>query len=294
MSTYFGRDYKIQIYPDGPYRPGFEILPPFAVSFSVKHTRGKTGGDHSVKVYNLSRETLKKIRPGTYIAVYAGYSSGDAASALKLIGSGHIIKNGINTDRQNPDTATELKFKSGFKLLMSLSRGSWRAGTSLVQVFKDLTDAGALAIGETPATSAPSLAFSYSHLQQYTLPTSYTANDSLANVLAELGNIFSLEPVERDGLLTLAKDENLTGKLNPGDWPLFSTTGRTIFSSPNSDDKGLKLKTFLDGNLRPGQPVHVDHPDHAGTYSITDVIFSGDTHADDWDSQLTLKRLETA
>lgn len=287
MSTlFFGRDFRLEIYPNGPYSEGYAIVPPMNIKFNVRHSRGKTGGDHMVIVYNLSRDQIRDLRAGSFLALYAGYAS--SPGGIKLIASGDIVKNGIDHNRDSPDAAITLRFKSGFRAITRLVRGSWRAGTPVLTVYSDITGQVAQAVGEKENKFGPSLSAAYDPLVGKKLTSAFVTAGTFGDALTDLAKVTELEPIENDGLFTLT-DQQVTGS---SVWPKLSQKDRTLFGVPRITEEGLRVMTFLDGGLRPGQAVVVEHQDFQGDFVITDTEFYGDTGFDsDYNSNLILKRI---
>lgn len=109
------------------------------------------------------------------------------------------------------------------------------------------------------------------------------AASHLDSLLKTAGYTWSMQ----DGVLQFQKVDKATD-----DVAVVLGPESGLIGSPEFGEKGvLKAKSLLQPDLKPGRKVSLQSSSATGVFKVEHVVHSGDTHGQDWYSEVELKRL---
>jgi len=267
----YDRVAKLVIAPiDGS--PGVELTG-LRVTFDIEKTSVSQPNKSNVKIYNLAPQTRKRIRVKKQaIMLSAGY-----VDMVHLICSGVIQR--VEHSCTPPDVMTELELRDGGLGLDDMEfRKSFKPGTSRMQIVREIlatmpdVNVGALVASGLAGVSKGKLSFS----------------GKARRALDKLARAWDLEWSVQDGSVQIL-DHTGTTKPKPSALVLSPETG--MVGTPTLTEKGVKVRSLLMPALKPGEYIEVRSSFVSGWYKALSVHHTGDTHGDDWHTEVEAKSL---
>ena len=260
------------------------------VSFKVERKITAIADTASVRIWNLNPESRGMLAqrslarvwrdPLRYVRIEAGYKD-----KTGIIFNGALVR-AIN-NREGPDWITELKCSAAFgQALLNTLEKSWGTATPVKDIVDELFTVGGWA--SVNYTDAANLVLAGALVHTKTVVGS--AYESVRQLLKNYNLTFN---VDVDGVTIYKPDY-------PRDVPVLSldeTTG--LIGTPKVGDYGADFKTFLDARIRPGMIINIDSetlresitdPSLGQDFTVYQVTCNGDTHGDDWFSEVTNAR----
>lgn len=270
----FGRSVKLNI--DG------KLITRLRVVFSVTRDLKPDPNEAVIQVYNLNADSRAKLtvpKPVIPVQLEAGYR--EATSTVFL---GNVRR--VDSIRNGADWITRLRSGDGTdktaqnRVSLSLTQNA-DPGT----ILEKLAAATGLAFGNAREVAAKGDAKG----ALTTFAKGFTAHgnafDELVRAAAQLGYDASVQNGE---LLLLAIDQcsKLPAVL------LTPTTG--LKGSPETGEKGtVKATSSLNAGIIPGRAVKIESDTFDGFFRVEAVTHTGDTHGNVWDSDMTLRAIQT-
>lgn len=256
------------------------------VSFSVNKTKTANSNECQVSLYNLSEDTRLKIRRADDVLILrAGYRDTDFEQ-IKILSVGNVID--LVHAFESPDVVTKITTKDGIKLKRDTRiEISYEEGTQLSQVLKDVANRMGIPIRFIAATPQEQ------YLQGFCFAG--LASEALNKVTDRLGLEWSIQNNELQilesgqsvpsELIKLTPDTGLLGRPQ-----LVSSVGNNL-SKNVSEKKQFSVRALLQPKLEPGGQVEVESEIMSGRYHIDSVQHAGDTHGQEWSSELKVSEL---
>jgi len=250
----------------------------------------------TIKIYNLSQDTYKQIRTGDSIFLRAGYVQD--GKDLPHVFIGQITK--ILNYPEYQDTITYIEANSSMIVLNAHISKSYPPNSTLKDIVTHLADA----IGKTgvPLGEINSQPIA-TELLKKAYPSGYVAQGSplkaLESVCSSNGmrayisqGRLHIEPKEHRGQLTkvvTVADGQFKGKAEEAK----DKKGEELTKDDDfKDNFDLKLNLYLDGNITKDALVNVTAKGYEGTYSIKELQHKMDWKHGDWDTIVTLLKIQ--
>lgn len=266
MSRLWDRAVAVTVLPPG--QPGLRIEG-LRITFTVEKTSSAAPNSLEVRITNPSDDTARALIKRDYtLLLEAGYRDN-----AELLYAGDIL---TAQDRwEAPDRTLVLSCGDGAKAIRSSTIfASFRGGTGARQIFQRLADSLGLPLGSVQGLDDAQFLSGFS-----TAGSTRAALDTLAR---RLGLSWSVQ----DGELVVRK----AGEPERGEMVLLSEESGLI-GSPERDDKGVRFKSLLQPRIRPGRRVRVQSRALSGDFLVEKVTHSGDTHGDDWSTDVEAREL---
>lgn len=277
MAEFYGRVVEVLIGPRGQNGRLFRDL---RISFKIEKSLESTPNQAVIEIYNLSKESRSLVeQQGSIIQLRAGY--GETAKILYL---GDIAR--TTTKRSGPDIITAIEAGDGeFAYQNATVNLSLGPGAKYSQVFSAIGSKLGLAQG-IQKISNPNDQFQ----QGYAF--SGMARDALDIITEKQG----LEWSSQDGQLQVLPADETTDEtvvvLSPATG-LVGSPFKTKILRPDlarvgkgKEEAGVKVTSLLNPEIRPGRRIKVDAEFVKGTFKVEKVTHAGDTHANQFYSEV--------
>ena len=268
---YFGRAWNVQI-----DTAQTNVL---RVAFSVIKTHTKEPNKASVSIYNLAAETRNRLRKqNVFINVSAGYQNTSA-----LLFSGYV--RAIEHLRDKTEWITKVTSGDGeLPIRTTRASKSWRPKTLIATVITDLATATTLPLGNIPAVCA-----AQDWRKGVTMfARGYTSQGGAYDELVKLAFSLGYEVSVQDGALQMIKIDGA----NSLPVLLLSQQSGLVGSPQVAETFFVKCTSLLNGAYTPGRRVHLKSDKYDGLFVVKAVEHKGDSHGQDWFSNLTLQGLK--
>jgi len=273
----FGRLARVTVAPidggDGLDASGLRTV------FRVSKTATSEPNAATISIYNLAAASRGRIKAKDQAVVLeAGYTD-----LVEQVCVG-VIKR-VEHRREGVDTVTEIEIKDGGQdLLESEFHRSYARGTSRLRIVQDIlstmphTSTGTIGASGVAGSTPGRLAFS---------TTSKLALDRLARAWGFEWSVQdgAIQILETDGTV---EPRELALAIGP-DTGLIGSPARTAQegrkasrSRSRKQQSGARFQTLLLPSLRPGRYVVLDSEFVSGAFRVQSVEHSGDTHGNDW------------
>jgi hypothetical protein len=248
------------------------------IAFRVDRDLSKTPNNTEIQIWNLSEESRKKAQvKNGQVTLEAGYGKN-----YSVIFDGDVRH--VEHRHEGPDWITKIEAGDG-ELALRTKRvsKSWKAGTPIADVLKFLADQSGLKLGNS-AQAFASGSFA-GGLRQFANGCSVSGPAGLE--LERLVSSFGLTLSVQDGAIQILETQGVTKD------PVVFLSARTgLVGSPEvgeirQDKKAtLKIKALLQPLVRPGRRVELESRSFTGLYRVERVVHSGDTHNQEFYSEL--------
>lgn len=247
------------------------------IEFEIQRDQSKHPNTCNIKITNLSKQTRGEFEqlPLT-VNLEAGH---DGVNRLMYVGDVRFAM----SEQKGQDWVTLLELGDGGRIhAHARINRSYRAKTTVKQVLRDALNS----IGQ----SLPKNIENASDLDDPYL-SGYSAHgplrDELTRLLAPYGYNWSFQ----NGLVQILKDE----ETNNFEFPINEGTGMIgtpEFGSPPKSKKKphMKVKMLLYPELTPGSRVRIQSTTLNGLFKINKVRHVGDTHGNDWYTEIEVKQ----
>ena len=240
------------------------------VEFSIIKTDKRSNNSAEIKVYNLSNETKALLdKNDTVVTLMAGYESGVGTG---VVFSGDVSD--ITTERNGADVATVIELSDGNTVIKDKSvsismNGAVRPEDVLKRIARD--------IGLEISISGKITSKPYQNgFTAYGAPML-----AVTKVCNKIGYSYSVE----NGILKIW--ETVKGK---EEQVLFLSPETGLIGRPEKikiDKKnGWNVKSLLNPLIVPAGKIKVSSENVSGILKIKTVKFTGDTHGNDWNSEM--------
>jgi hypothetical protein len=263
----YGRQYILQIGDDAESVQ----IDNLRVKFSIEHTHDKKPNRANISVYNLNPTHRNQVLAGKYkkIALSVGYGTLDA---VRLLYSGQISKPRVERDdldfvlsMQCDDGATDYR---NSVMNVTLAAGSTHSDVvnQCIQTMPNVSP-GVVGIDN-----------------DVTLTRGRTCYGMTRQTLSQVSDHHDADWSVQNGRLIILKSDYC----QPGEAVLLNQDSGMI-NSPKATDNGLEVSCLLRPEIEVGGLIRIDSivDDYDGDYKVVAIRSSGDTHGDDWTSQIT-------
>jgi hypothetical protein len=233
-------------------------LTPFRISFEVEKTDLQTTNTAKITIYNLSRETKRKIEQGQRVILGAGH--GDVAPVIFV---GDVV--GTSSTR---DTLVLEAEDGGKAVSQTTISKTYKPGTSAKTMIDDISASLGLSGSQIPDI-------------QDTLTAGFAAVGPAAEALTALTDKFGLSwQIQDDELIVVGPSE----AISPDEYLLTYDSG--LLDIPQQIDQDVSrtvttkplyaITSRLIGKLNPGRLVKVDSTNLKGVFRIQKLKHTGD------------------
>lgn len=286
----WNRQYRVK-FPD----IGLEFANTLRISFDITKDLSKNTNKGKLTIWNLSDETRHKINvPDTKVEIYAGYK--DNGGAVRLF-VGSIIS--AQTKDDGKDVTTELTLSDGQTAIrdtaFSLSFAPGTPGNTIVQYIADEMGMP-LVWGDGVQFGVFKDGFSFVGMAADALDAICNGSGVKWSVQNEILQLIKEGGTVSNKGLVFAPDSGLIGSpewYTKANAQANAATPKRKEKQKNNEDPstaatGWKVKTLLSPTLNPGDLVKVESRYVEGWFKVQSVHHTGDTHGDDWTSELDL------
>lgn len=278
MAQLFGRRWRVVA--GTPGEQAIEVTD-LRVVFKIERHHKPEPNAASVEVYNLgqaSRARLSSaIEKGLKASIEAGYPG-----AYPLIFDGKIAR--VWHRRNGPDWVSHLEAADGARELgeARISQ-SFRAGASMADVFRGITDKLGVGVGNALEQFQSGNFKRGMNAFVEGVVIKGTGTDVLEEMMAKAGLEYS---VQHGQLVVTRPGEPLAGQAVV----LSRDTG--LVGSPEPGEKGLlRCKALIRPGLDPPRQIQLQSVSASGLYRIDRTVYDGDSHGGNWYADLDLRRV---
>jgi hypothetical protein len=296
----YGRQYVLQIGEDGDAL----IINNLRINFSFSHTHDKTANTGTIKVYNLSRDTINQIQTGKadryhQVTLSVGYgdlndvrtlftgqlsnavvNKGGSATQTSTPATGQTTKAGASTSGAEVDSILELTCDDGgVASRNAMMNTSFAAGSSHAELVK--------ACASTMTGVIPGLVGIASNL---VLTRGRVCYGMTRHILTQIASHHDADwSIQHGYLMIMASDY-----VRPESAVVLSQQTGMIGAPKKSGDK-VTVTCLLRPEILIHSKVRIDSINDSfdGEYKVVDIKSEGDTHANSWKSTLELKLPES-
>jgi hypothetical protein len=264
----FGRVWRVTIGPPGQTGRSWDDM---RIRFRIHKTGDSTPNKLDLAIFNLAKDSRHYIENGGKkyaVRVEAGYK-GD----MPLLFTGRLeLADSDNRSRhasshQGADWTTSVEGRDGVREYRAtvLSK-SFGPKTSEETILHEIANAMGVDVGKLPKGLSKN---QYNHGRSLSGPATYEL-DALCRTRGLRWSI-------QDGVLQVLP---IGEALDPTAFVISPATG--LIGSPVRTERGVRLRSLLRGGINPGRLVKVEAEDLKGTYVAEDVVHQGDSHENDW------------
>lgn len=264
--------------------PNATVIENLRVTFRVEKNLGKEPNTAEVCVYNLSEHSRGEMqRVPLYVRVDAGYDG-----QVQRLFTGDLRPGSGKSMRTGVDWETRLELGDGerayrFARVSRSYRGGVDARTAVAELAKSMG-----AVATFTSDTARLLRSQYAS----GLTLQGPAHRELTRILAPHGLEWSIQ----DGRLQVI----LTQEVRP-DQAIVVSQAHGMIGVPElaaPEKKGgppiLTVRKLLDPQLTPGGRISLESENIRGVFRVERVVHVGDTHGDDWHSEIEAKEQTSA
>lgn len=241
-----------------------------------------------IKVYNLTDTNVNFITAESTVILKAGYRKDQV---LPIIYSGQVTK--VSTEKVGPDYITTIVCGDGKNVLKNTTYSkTYLKTTTYEAVINDMltqfADRG-LPTNQFTLNQRTSRALSKALVKEGSLSTSLTdvCNDIDYGWYITLGKL-NVHPKEQDGLIESVDiiANNVKGVIS-----LIDDKATVKTFSAAAKPQGIKLTTFLNGQITTNTTLNVKFGAFEGTYKITSVTHKLNFRGNIWDTEVECTRI---
>lgn len=280
MTVLFGRRIEVQV-----GEPGEEAVSYVAengrglrMAFDIQFKRDGKPNTGKVVIYNAGKDIFGRAQSRTaQVRVLAGYTS-EGPSRMIFAGN-PIPKVGVEYPREGGERVLRINaLDSLVKLSRQIVTVEFAGPTTPRQYLDSVAAQTGLAVASAPDAldRAEFSSVSFSGLAP--------------KALAEISSYVDCDYHVMDGAIYILEKGQSGGE----EANVFSTKTRNLLSLKANKDGLVEFVGFLDGTVRPGKRVPLEHPDFNGVVVARDVRFVGDNWGNDFYVQVTGKPERTA
>jgi hypothetical protein len=288
---HFNREWKVTAYP-ARQQPAhsvigtfFDLLPnaievtKLRVKFEIEKQLGKDPNTCTITIYNLNKSSRAffQQRP-LHVRIDAGHDGESRHLFQGDVRFGQTVKRGTEFE-------TELQLGDGDRAFrFARVNRTFRTGTPLREALKEAARSLGLALPDN-VNASPDLDQQFVNGESLVGP----ARDELTRLLAPHGYTWSIQ----NGALRILRDE----ETSPDEAILISQDTGMIgvpeFGAP--DEAGgkptLAVQCLLYPQVTPGGVIKVQSRDVNGSFRVQRVQHTGDSHGEDWTTEIEAKPL---
>lgn len=261
---------------------------PANIEFSLKKDNSKDPNKGYVTVYNLSQDTVNFLEETQTESLAVVLEAGFDGINVQIF-AGTVEK--VVDEWDGPTRKTKMVFGDGvINITTSKSSRSYRKGTPLDQVVKDLVSDLGLPVGRIVKAKNKTL--------QYSMSFSGNTANNLRKLADNNGCTFSVQ----DGAAYWTVEGKRFGQA------VFEISAETgMHGSPklknpegsrrrkkkgskksSKEDNGIVVTTALNGAILPESTIYLKSRKYTGFYKVTEVEHKGSLESGEWSTTMTL------
>ena len=280
MSLLFNRNYRLEI----ESKDTLTTITQLRIQFLCKKNRATTANELTVKVYNPNQDTINQcLVSGSIVRLYAGYGDDIKLIAQSQITTATPIYEGV-------DIILNLECLDGVESIRKTKVSiSFQAGSTVKQVLNALVE-----YLQIPLKVAPDVDLNKK------FNNGYSFAGGVGTALDEVTDRAFAKWAMQDGTLLIIGQ---SGTTNTNAVLLTPDTGMIgtpmpIEDTVNSLDvgeirRGWKVKSLLQGDINPADIIAIESRFVNGQFVIESVEHKGDTHSNEWFSEVICYNNET-
>ena len=280
MSLLFNRNYRLEIEGNGV----LTTITQLRIQFLCKKNRATTANELTVKVYNPNQDTINQcLVSGSVVRLYAGYND-----EIKLIAQSQITT--ATPIYEGVDIILNLECLDGVESIRKTKVSiSFQAGSTVKQVLNALVE-----YLQIPLKVAPDVDLNKK------FNNGYSFAGGVGTALDEVTDRAFAKWAMQDGTLLIIGQ---SGTTNTNAVLLTPDTGMIGTPMPIEDTvnslevgeirRGWKVKSLLQGDINPADIIAIESRFVNGKFVIESVEHKGDTHSNEWFSEVICYNNET-
>ena len=280
MSLLFNRNYKLEI----ESKDTLTTITQLRIQFLCKKNRATTANELTVKVYNPNQDTINQcLVSGGIVRLYAGYND-----EIKLIAQSQITT--ATPIYEGVDIILNLECLDGVESIRKTKVSiSFQAGSTVNQVLNALVE-----YLQIPLKVAPDVDLNKK------FNNGYSFAGGVGTALDEVTDRAFAKWAMQDGTLLIIGQ---SGTTNTNAVLLTPDTGMIGTPMPIEDTvnslevgeirRGWKVKSLLQGDINPADIIAIESRFVKGEFVIESVEHKGDTHSNEWFSEVICYNNET-
>lgn len=282
MSELFNRDFRVTLgtrliraRPDESEK----ARPTLRVTFKIDRAISGDPNKAEVAIYNLSQASRSAIQEKDIPTIIEG----GYVNSLSQLFSGNLTF--ARHEREGTDWISTFEAGDG-SLAFQSSRinESFAPGTKIDDVINRVVECSGLG----PGNVAEQLAEGNFRGALTEFKKGFSASGKCLEVLKGLTDSAGLNMSVQDGQVQLLRE----GGTNGDDVVVLNASSGLIGSPEVGEDGIVSARSLLQGKLSPGRPVRIESAlIDAGFFRIEKVTHTGDTHGNDWYSDIEARPL---
>lgn len=280
MSLLFNRNYRLEIEGNGV----LTTITQLRIQFLCKKNRATTANELTVKVYNPNQDTINQcLVSGSVVRLYAGYND-----EIKLIAQSQITT--ATPIYEGVDIILNLECLDGVESIRKTKVSiSFQAGSTVKQVLNALVE-----YLQIPLKVSPDVDLNKK------FNNGYSFAGGVGTALDEVTDRAFAKWAMQDGTLLVIGQ---SGTTNTNAVLLTPDTGMIGTPMPIEDTvnslevgeirRGWKVKSLLQGDINPADIIAIESRFVKGEFVIESVEHKGDTHSNEWFSEVICYNNET-
>ncbi len=268
--TLFGRSARVIFGRDKTSGLGVTGL---RIKFKVTKTAESNPNKAEIAVYNMNRESRALAeQDGNIVILECGYGlTSQGLPKLEGLFIGDVAR--ALTIKDSVDYVTTFECGDGEAAHQnSIIDVAFGPGTQVGDVFNSLK-AKLTGVGQGVQTPIARKSFA----------NGFVASGTVRSIMDQLTADMDLEWSIQDGQLQIIPRGKTTGEEAVRLAPDTGLIGR-----PKKKNDGIEVRSLLQPKLKPGKPIVMDSETIKGVYRIEKVIHTGDTHSNEWYSDIEL------
>ncbi|QLB23311.1 phage protein [Phocoenobacter skyensis] len=286
MKAKFKRVYKLKV--GKANGKGIEIAPPFHIEFDVSKDTDEKPNVHSVRIYNLKKETMDQLsKPDQFCVLYAGYEFEDGAI---LLAAGNIEETYIK--RTEKDVIFNIDFLDGWVAIRdtAVSLG-YANGISAKAIIKEIANQMGLSLmmNENLPDRVWRHGFSFYG----------AAHQALHKVVRGAGLEWSIQ----NNTLQIIKEGSTTSRkavVFNSESGMLGSPERIRISAKEKKNKnqkkggrqeknGWKIRSLLTPQVNAGDRIKIESKDVSGFFRVDNVKHSGNFSGNRWETIMEVR-----
>jgi len=270
-----------------------KITNPIQMVANIKYGQStSSGGDNQceIKLYNLSDDTLSRIKDKSTVLLNAGYEN---EPAIKTVFIGNILN--VSTTTESGSSVTTILCQEGRNVTDSVRvKVKIYRNTSMIEVLN-------LLINKFKENGIPLGAFTdvEQNLLLRVLPETYVKNSSLKDAMTEFCNMVGfvwfisngklfVQPreVERAVDVFRVEPETIIDKIKPA----TDSSNKSSVQTVTSKELGVKFTTFFNADIRPESIFQITYGKYQGFYKPTSIEIDLNWQDGPWQTTVTCNK----
>jgi len=276
--TFFNRVYAVDVELKSKEILRIEGL---RMTFEIKKNSKADANTAKIEIYNLSETHRAKLREhDALVRLSAGYE-GEGGATLLFVGNTQYMVN----KRQRPDIVTEIEAQDGQRNLReSRISISYAGGTSAQTIVNRLSQ-------ELNFPVRQNIPITGTYLSGYSF--NGRARDAMDEVVAKYGYQWNILNNEIQIYPKGGSADDVAVLLSPSTGLILTPERCNYkdgkFEKAEPDEPEWRITSLLNPRLSPGSLVEMDSRDVKGTFKVDSVRHFGDTHGNEWYSQIEVR-----